>query len=43
LRGINPNVREDEIEYFREIQMRVDGILGNAHARLDALRVLVTV
>ena len=42
LQGINPNVREEEIDYFRQMVMRVDEILGNAHPRLDALRVLIT-
>jgi ATP-dependent helicase HepA len=42
LQGINPNVREEEIDYFRKMVMRVDEILGNAHPRLDALRVLIT-
>ncbi|MGD9296754.1 MAG: RNA polymerase-associated protein RapA [Chromatiales bacterium] len=43
LRDINPNVREEEISFFRDMELRVDGMLESAHPRLDALRVLVTV
>jgi ATP-dependent helicase HepA len=43
LREINPNVREEEINFFRSMELRVDEMLETAHPRLDALRVLVTV
>jgi ATP-dependent helicase HepA len=43
LQVINPNVREEEINFFRDMEVRVDGMLESAHPRLDALRVLVTV
>ena len=42
LRDINPSVREEEIDYFRQIELRVDEMLESARPRLDALRVLVT-
>ena len=42
LRDINPNVREEEISFFRDMELRVDEMLESAHPRLDALRVLVT-
>ena len=42
LRDINPNVREEEITFFRDMLLRVDAMLENARPRLDALRVLVT-
>ena len=42
LREINPNVREEEIRFFRDMELRVDAMLESAHPRLDALRVLVT-
>jgi ATP-dependent helicase HepA len=42
LRDINPNVREEEITFFRDMQLRVDAMLESARPRLDALRVLVT-
>ena len=43
LKRINPSVRDEEIAYFRQLETRVETMLGGAHMRLDALRVLVTV
>ncbi|MEJ2308771.1 MAG: RNA polymerase-associated protein RapA [Gammaproteobacteria bacterium] len=42
LQCINPNVREEEIDFFRQLESRVNAMLDSAHMRLDAVRVLVT-
>ncbi len=41
LRHVNPNVREAEVEFFREQWRALDQALDSARARLDALRVIV--
>jgi ATP-dependent helicase HepA len=41
LRQVNPNVREAEVEFFREQWRALDLALEGATPRLDALRVLV--
>jgi ATP-dependent helicase HepA len=41
LRQVNPNVREAEVEFFREQWRALDQALESATPRLDALRVIV--
>ncbi|MDH5784715.1 MAG: RNA polymerase-associated protein RapA [Chromatiales bacterium] len=41
LRHVNPNVREEEVEFFREQWRALDLALDSAKARLDAVRVVV--
>jgi ATP-dependent helicase HepA len=41
LRQINPNVRNEEIEFFERQQATLDQVLDAAKLRLDALRVIV--
>ncbi len=41
LRKVNPNVREAEVEFFREQWRALDQALETATPRLDALRVIV--
>ena len=42
LQSVNPNVRDEEIQYF-ELQLRqLTQVLENASLRLDAMRVIVT-
>jgi ATP-dependent helicase HepA len=41
LRKLNPNVREAEVEFFREQWRALDQALESAKPRLDALRVIV--
>ncbi len=41
LRQVNPNVREEEIDFFREQWRALDQALESAAPRLDALRVVV--
>ena len=43
LQTINPNVRDEEIAYFRDLQRRVNEQIESANIRLDALRVLVAI
>lgn len=43
LKAINPNVREEELSFFRELDEHVKAMLDSAHVRLDAVRVIVTV
>ncbi len=42
LRQINPNVRDDEINWFEEQLAALTQVLESASLRLDALRVIVT-
>jgi ATP-dependent helicase HepA len=41
LQKINANVRDDEIEFFRNQLQRFDAALKNASLRLDAVRVMI--
>ena len=41
LRQINPNVRDEEIDFFERQQEMLDQLLASASLRLDALRVIV--
>lgn len=43
LSKVNPNVREEELEYFEEHFRELDKIIDSARPRLDALRVIVCV
>ena len=42
LRQVNPNVRDEEIEYLERQQELITGILESAALRLDAVRVIVS-
>jgi len=42
LRQVNPNVRDEEIEYFEQQLAVVTGLLDSATLRLDAVRVIVS-
>ncbi len=41
LRQLNPNVRDEELDFFQRQQDMVDGALNCASLRLDALRVII--
>ena len=41
LQQVNPGVRDEEIEFFREQLGHFEAALGNARLRLDAVRVIV--
>jgi len=41
LRQVNPNVRDEEIEFFEQQQKMLDRALNSASLRLDAVRVIV--
>ncbi|GBF29988.1 RNA polymerase-associated protein RapA [bacterium MnTg03] len=43
LQQINANVRDDEIEFFRNQLNHFEAALGNAKLRLDAVRVMIAV
>jgi ATP-dependent helicase HepA len=43
LQQINANVRDDEIEFFRDQLNHFEGALENAKLRLDAVRVMIAV
>lgn len=43
LQTINPNIRSDEIDYFRTQRQRLDDILDSCRPRLDAARVIIAV
>jgi len=43
LQKINANVRDEEIEFFREQLKQFDAALKNASLRLDAVRVMISV
>jgi ATP-dependent helicase HepA len=42
LRELNPNVRDEEIEFFEQQQAKLDQLLDSASLRLDAIRVIVS-
>jgi len=42
LRQVNPNVRDEEIEYLERQQELITGILESATLRLDAVRVIIS-
>ena len=42
LRQVNPNVRDEEIDYFQQQWQAVDRIMEAASLRLDAVRVIIT-
>ncbi len=42
LRRVNPNVRDEEIDYFQQQWQAVDQIMEAASLRLDAVRVVIT-
>ncbi len=42
LQSVNPNIREEEINFFREQLSAINCALDAAHLRLDAVRVIVT-
>ncbi len=41
LQPVNPNIRDEEIDFFEQQLSQVDNALDAAHLRLDALRVIV--
>lgn len=41
LREVNPNIREDEIDYFKKQWQALDDTLQHASIRLDALRLVI--
>lgn len=43
LQTLNPNVRDDEIEFFRDQLTQVTGHIEQAQVRLDAVRVMVAI
>jgi len=43
LQAINANVRDEEIEFFRDQLSQFEAALGNARFRLDAVRVMIAV
>ena len=43
LQTINPNVRDEEVEFFRQQLVQVEQQIAQANLRLDAVRVLVAV
>jgi ATP-dependent helicase HepA len=43
LQKINANVRDEEIEFFRDQLRQFDAALENASLRLDAVRVMISV
>jgi ATP-dependent helicase HepA len=43
LQTINPNVRDEEVDYFRQQLTQVEEQIAQANLRLDAIRVLVAV
>ena len=43
LQTINPNIRDDEIDYFSGQQQKLDAILAASRPRLDAARVIIAV
>ncbi|MDH5446299.1 MAG: RNA polymerase-associated protein RapA [Gammaproteobacteria bacterium] len=42
LKEVNPNVREEEIQFFENVWHQLDTILDNTQVRLDAIRVIVS-
>jgi len=42
LKAVNPNIREDEIEYLREQQANFEQILNNTQLKLDSIRFIVS-
>jgi ATP-dependent helicase HepA len=42
LRELNPNVRDEEIDFFEQQQAKLDQLLDSASLRLDAIRVIVS-
>ena len=42
LKAVNPNIREDEIEYLRDQQANFEQILDNTQLKLDAVRFIVS-
>ena len=43
LADVNPNIRQDEIEYLQSSTALLAQYLGNAQLKLDSLRVVITV
>ena len=43
LQKVNPNVRDEEIQFYRDQLSQFEGSLGNARLRLDAIRVMVSI
>ncbi|MFT6016078.1 MAG: ATP-dependent helicase HepA [Candidatus Azotimanducaceae bacterium] len=41
LQKVNSNIRDDEIEYLRNRQVRLKEVINGAEVRLDAIRVIV--
>ena len=42
LKQVNPNIRQDEVDYFNLQNEAIDRLLDEAKPRLDAIRVIVT-
>jgi len=42
LKAVNPNIREDEIEYLRDQQASFEQILDNTQLKLDSIRFIVS-
>jgi hypothetical protein len=40
---VNANVRDEEIQFYRDQLSQFENSLGNARLRLDALRVMVSI
>jgi ATP-dependent helicase HepA len=43
LQKVNANVRDEEIQFYRDQLSQFENSLGNARLRLDALRVMVSI
>lgn len=41
LRQVNPNVRDEEIQFFEQQLQQLTGALKSSNLRLDAVRVIV--
>jgi ATP-dependent helicase HepA len=43
LQAINPSVRDEEIDFFRQQKIKFENALGQARLRLDAVRVIIAI
>ncbi|MBI2382083.1 MAG: RNA polymerase-associated protein RapA [Gammaproteobacteria bacterium] len=41
LKAVNPNVRQDELDFLAECRDELAGYIGNARLRLDAIRIII--
>ena len=42
LQAVNPNIREDEIQFISEQQTSFENILGQTQLKLDSIRFIVS-